>query len=97
MIPDQEASTVAELLVKEGTCRFGVSQLIHSDQGRNFESALFAEICKLLGIKKTRTTPYHPASDGMVKRFNRTLEMQISKFARLGSAHSLPCDDLSLS
>ena len=80
-IPDQEASTIAELLVKEVICRFGVPQLIHSDQGRNFESVLCAEMCQLLGIKKTRTTPYHPASDGMVERFNRTLEMQLSKFA----------------
>ena len=80
-IPNQEALTVAELLVKEFICRFGAPLLIHSDQGRNFESALFAEMCQLLGIKKTRTTPYHPQSDGMVERFNRTLEMQLSKFA----------------
>ena len=31
------------------------------------------ETCKLLGIKKTRTTPYHPQSDGMIERFKRTL------------------------
>ena len=80
-IPDQKASTIAELLVKEVVCRLGVPQLIHSDQGRNFESTLFAEMCQLLSIKKTRTTPYHPASDGMVERFNRTLEAQLSKFA----------------
>ena len=72
---------MAEILVKEVVCRFGVPQQIHSHQGRNFESALFAEICQLLGIKKTRTTPYHPQSDGMVERFNRTLETQLSKFA----------------
>ena len=73
-MPNQEATTVAELLVKQFICRFGVPPLIHSDQGRNFESELFAEMCQLLGIKKTRTTPYHPQSDGMVERFNCTLE-----------------------
>ena len=61
-MPNQEATTVAELLVKQFICRFGVPLLIHSDQGRNFESELFAEMCRLLGIKKTRTTPYHPQS-----------------------------------
>ena len=80
---NQEARTVAELLAKEIVCRFGVPQIIHSDQGRNFESQLFAEMCQLFGIKKTRTTPYHPQSNGMVERFNRTLETQLSKFADL--------------
>ena len=42
-------------------------------QGRNFESNLFKEDCKILGVKKTRTTAYNPKSDGMVERFNRTL------------------------
>ena len=44
-MPNQEATTVAELLVKQFICRFGVPLLIHSDQGRNFESELFAEMC----------------------------------------------------
>ncbi|KAL5515368.1 hypothetical protein EMCRGX_G000526 [Ephydatia muelleri] len=43
------------------------------NQGKNFESALIKEICQLLGVKKTRTTPYHPQSDGLVERFNRTV------------------------
>ena len=34
---------------------------------------MFGEICKLLDIKKTRTTPLHPQSDGQVERFSRTL------------------------
>ena len=72
-LPNQEATTVAEKLVNEFICRFGVPHELHSDQGRNFESKVFAEICKLLDIEKTRTTPLHPQSDGQVERFNRTL------------------------
>ena len=70
---NMEASTVARLLVEQLFTRFGVPDQLHSDQGRQFESKLFAEICDLLQIDKTRTTPYHPQSDGMVERFNKTL------------------------
>ena len=77
---NQEATTVAEILVREVVSRFGVPLCLHSDQGRNFESTVFSEMCRLLGVKKTRTTPLHPQSDGMVERFNRTLEAQLSKF-----------------
>lgn len=72
-IPNQEATTVAEKLVSEFVCRFGVPREIHSDQGSNFESKVMAEVCKLLDIEKTRTTPLHPQSDGQVERYNRTL------------------------
>jgi len=72
-IPNQEADTVAQKLTEEMFLRFSPPEQLHSDQGRQFESILVAEICKVLGIKKTRTTPYHPQGDGMVERFNRTL------------------------
>jgi transposase InsO family protein len=79
-LPDQEAKTVAKVLVCEFFCRFGTPLELHSDQGRNFESMLIKEVCELLYIKKTRTTPYHPQSDGMVERHNRTLATQLSMF-----------------
>ena len=72
-VPDQTASTMAGKLVTEMFCRFGAPEELHSDQGRNFEAEVFSEVCKRLGIKKTRTTPLHPQSDGLVERFNRTL------------------------
>lgn len=79
-MPNMEAQTVARLIVEEVICRFGVPVLIHSDQGRQYESLLFREVCHHLQIRKTRTTPYHPQSDGMVERFNKTLATMLSNY-----------------
>ena len=77
---NMEAETVAKIIVEQVLTRFGVPYAIHSDQGTQFESRLFSEVCKLFGIKKTRTTPYHPKSDGMVERFNKTLATMLSAY-----------------
>jgi len=78
-LPDQTAETVAKAFTEEFVCRFGAPHEVHSDQGRNFESRVFAETLRLLGTSKTRTTPYNPKSDGMVERFNRTLLNMVSQ------------------
>lgn len=79
-LPDQEASTVAKAFVDTIICHFGTPLQIHTDQGRNFESNLFKEMCNLFQIDKTRTTSYHPQSNGNVERFNRTLGDMLSTF-----------------
>ena len=79
-VPNQEAATIADKFVKEFVCKFGVPLQLHSDQGANFESLLFKEVCKLLGIEKTRTTPLRPQSDGLVERANRILANMLSKY-----------------
>ena len=76
VFPNKEAATVARVLVNEWICRFGVPDAIHSDQGANFEGHLFTKVHELLG--KTRTTPYHPQSDGLVEWMNQTLLMMLS-------------------
>lgn len=72
-MPDQETKTVTDILVTQFILRFGIPRKIHTDQGLQFESVIVQELCKLLDIEKTRKTPFHPQSDGMVGRFNRTL------------------------
>ena len=79
-IPNQETITIADKLVHEFIARFGCPREIHTDQGRNFESKLFKEVCKLFDVDKTRTTPFHPQSDGLVERLNRTLESMLSLY-----------------
>ncbi|GFV27486.1 retrovirus-related Pol polyprotein from transposon 412 [Trichonephila clavipes] len=83
-ISDQETSTVAEVLVQHWISRFGVSLQLHSDQGRNFDSAICKRLCEIIAIDKTRTTALHPQSDGMVERFSRTI---LNSFSLLVSSN----------
>jgi transposase InsO family protein len=67
-----DSKTVAGALMAKWICIFGAPLSIHSDRGSNFESELFLELCKIFRIKKTRTSPYYPQSDGMIERLFRT-------------------------
>ena len=78
----QNAHSVALRLISEIISRYGAPYVSHTDQGTNFESKLIAELCKLNDIKKTRTTPYHPQSDELEKRLNRTLVDTIALIAK---------------
>ena len=71
--PNQKASTVAEVLWEEFFCHYGFPEKIISDQGRSFENKLISELCRVSGIQKLRTTPYHPQGNGQVEKFNSTL------------------------
>ena len=70
---NQKAPTVAKFLWGNVLANFGFSRRLHSDQGRDFESKLIKDLCKIAAIEKTRTTPYHPQGNGQTERFNRTL------------------------
>ena len=81
-VPDQTAETCAAEVVNNFISRFGCPLDIHTDQGRNFESELFKELCRLLEIRKTRTTPRRPQGNGQVERMNRVLIKMIRAFLK---------------
>jgi transposase InsO family protein len=75
---NQTAQTTAKALYENFFLHYSFPEKLHSDQGRNFESKVIRKLCKMLGIQKTRTTPYHPMGNGSAERFNKTLIRMLS-------------------
>ena len=79
MTPDQTARTVATFLYQGYTLVFGAWARLLSDWGANFISSIIGKMCKLLGVKKLQTTPYHPQMNGLVERSHQTIMQMIGK------------------
>ena len=69
-LPNQEAETVAFSFLNSWVAEHRVPDSIISDQGLNFESAVFSHFCTLLGVHKTRTTPGNPHGNSQVENTN---------------------------
>ena len=69
----QMALKIAKALRDKFIIHCGLPKKILSDQGRNFEIVLIANLCKVRGAKKLRTTLYHPHTNSQCERFNSTL------------------------
>ena len=78
-LPDQTAATTSDALLERRICRFGCPYSIHTYRGTNFESQLFASLLQKLENDKTRTTAFHPQSNSVIERMNRTLLNMLAK------------------
>jgi transposase InsO family protein len=79
-VPQQTAYEIAEKVVTEFICRLGCPRQFHSDLGPGFRAHLMKEVNRLLEINKTQTSPYRPCSDGLVERFNKTMQQMLKCF-----------------
>ena len=79
-LKDKTARSVADALMDIWLPRYGFPLFLHSDQGKEFDNVMIHKLSELLGTVKTKTTPYHPRSDGLVERFNRTLLAMLAMF-----------------
>ncbi|XP_041466400.1 uncharacterized protein LOC121416935 [Lytechinus variegatus] len=73
-----DAQTVAEALM-DIYSRVGIPREVLTDRGSQFTSELMKEVSRLLSIRQMTTTPYHPACNGLVERFNGTLKSMLRK------------------
>ena len=73
VVKSENAQRTAEALYRQVYAKFGIPEIIHSDQGATFVSKTLVELNKLLGIRHTVTTTYRPQSNGSCERLNSTL------------------------
>jgi transposase InsO family protein len=73
-----DTRSVAEALL-DVYSRVGFPREVLSDNGAQFTSDVMTEVSRLLSIKQLTTTPYHPACNGLVERFNGTLKLMLKK------------------
>ncbi|MES9884609.1 MAG: DDE-type integrase/transposase/recombinase, partial [Sedimenticola sp.] len=73
-----DSERVAEALF-EMFSRVGIPSEILSDMGKQFTSAVMKEVGRLLSMKQMTTTPYNPACNGLIERFNGTLKNMLKK------------------
>ena len=81
LLKQHSTEDIADILVQEIFTRYGICEHLHSDQGAEFNSHLMKEVCKLWQIKKTRTSPYAPWSNGMVERSNKSIKRMLKQHA----------------
>jgi len=79
LLRNQEAATVAKVLIDRVFAYFGTPLQILTDRNRNFESDLFAELCRRFEIDHVTTTAYKSSTNGLVERFHRTLNFILAK------------------
>ena len=76
----QDAQAIADSLVVKIILQHGAPFRLLSDRGRAFMSKIVGGIQKCLGIERVNTTAYHPQTDGLTERCNRTLVNMLAKF-----------------
>src|SRR5437762_1963245 len=73
------AENVIEFIYERIICRHGCLKVILSDRGTHFRNRIVDGLCERFEIKHKLSSPYHPQTNGLVERFNRTLCESLAK------------------
>ena len=76
---NQTTHTTACVLYNKFFSVFRFPRRLMSDQASEFMGQVISELCDLLGIAKIRISPYHPQTNGAIKRVHQTLRRMIAK------------------
>jgi hypothetical protein len=80
-IPNQKASSVVSFFYEDIICRHGCPKELLTDRDTHFVNDMLNTLCDELGVKHKLSIAYHPQTNGLVERYNRTLCETLAKFA----------------
>ncbi len=80
-ISEATAEKVAEFIYEQIICQHGCPQIILSDRGTHFNNNMIKRLLGKFNINHLLSTPYHPQTNGLVERFNRTLCESLAKMS----------------
>ena len=78
LVPSTSTEATIEVL-RTVFATHGVPEHLVSDNGSGFTSQLFTEYLTSYGIKHSRTSPYHPSSNGLAERAVQTVKQGLAK------------------
>jgi hypothetical protein len=70
---DGSAETAARIVFEELICKYGAPKELWSDRGKSFIGEVAKYLTDLFQIKQKFTSGYHPQTNGLTERFNRTI------------------------
>ena len=76
---DGSAETAAKVLFEELICKYGAPRELWSDRGKAFIGEVVKYLSDLYDIKQKFTSGYHPQTNGLTERFNRTITNELAK------------------
>ena len=94
--PGPDSETVITFFTREIMPRFGIPEMVSSDNGTAFVEKTWQKIMQALGIKRRLGCIYHPQSQGLVERANGVLKAKIAKICESSNLNWLDALPIAL-
>lgn len=79
-LPSATAADISQFLLKSILLRHGPPRVIISDRGRQFTAEVVEELLRLCEVQFRHSSPYHPQTNGLTERTNRTLTNMLAMY-----------------
>ncbi|GBC28728.2 retrovirus-related Pol polyprotein from transposon 412 [Rhizophagus irregularis DAOM 181602=DAOM 197198] len=81
-IKEANAKEISKFIYEEIICRHGCPKKILTDNGSEFNNQLTKNLTEKFNVQHKFSTPYHPKTNGLVERFNKTLIESLAKLVK---------------